>query len=210
MPPPLPSRAALPLLLAAVPLLAAAPAVTRAAETAATAAASTSGPNAGQQTRAIKALSPEQIADLRAGRGMGLALAAELNGWPGPLHALQLADRLALTPAQRQRIEALLAAMREETIPLGERVIAAEAALDRLFAERRATPAGLEAAAAAAGAAQATLRAAHLRYHIEAAQVLTPDQAGLYARLRGYGDGPATATAVPSPTPEGTPHSHHH
>jgi hypothetical protein len=41
---------------------------------------------AGLQARAIKALSDQQIADLRAGRGMGLALAAELNGFPGPLH----------------------------------------------------------------------------------------------------------------------------
>jgi hypothetical protein len=37
-------------------------------------------PYAGMQTRPIKALSDQQIADLRAGRGMGLALAAELNG----------------------------------------------------------------------------------------------------------------------------------
>jgi hypothetical protein len=31
---------------------------------------------AGMQTRPIKALSEQQIADLKAGRGMGLALAA--------------------------------------------------------------------------------------------------------------------------------------
>ena len=37
-------------------------------------------PYAGMQTRQIKALSAEQIADLKAGRGMGLAMAAELNG----------------------------------------------------------------------------------------------------------------------------------
>lgn len=49
-------------------------------------------PYAGMQTRPIKALSDEQIADLQAGRGMGLALAAELNGYPGPAHVLELAD----------------------------------------------------------------------------------------------------------------------
>jgi hypothetical protein len=42
-------------------------------------------PYAGMQTRPIKALSAEQVADLKAGRGMGLAMAAELNGYPGPL-----------------------------------------------------------------------------------------------------------------------------
>jgi Spy/CpxP family protein refolding chaperone len=161
----------------AAAVLAAAPA--RAAET----------PYAGMQERPIKALSAEQVADLRAGRGMGLALAAELNGWPGPLHALELAGPLALTPAQRGRLEALLAAMRAETIPLGERVIAAEAALDRLFAARTVTPEALEAATAAAGAAQAALRAAHLRYHLAAAEVLSAEQAERYAVLRGYRGG---------------------
>jgi len=52
----------------------------------------------GLQQRSIKSLSDEQMADLRAGRGMGLALAAELNGYPGPAHVLELADKLELTP----------------------------------------------------------------------------------------------------------------
>ncbi len=39
-------------------------------------------PYAGMESRAIKALSPQQIADLREGRGMGLALPAELNAIP--------------------------------------------------------------------------------------------------------------------------------
>ena len=42
-------------------------------------------PYAGMQSRPIKALSEQQVADLQAGRGMGLALAAELNGYPGLL-----------------------------------------------------------------------------------------------------------------------------
>jgi Spy/CpxP family protein refolding chaperone len=148
-------------------------------------------PYAGLQERPIKALSADQIADLRASRGMGLALAAELNGWPGPLHALELAGPLALTPAQRARLEALLAAMRAETVPLGERVIAAEASLDRLFATRTVTPEALEAATAASGAALAALRAAHLRYHLAASEVLTAEQSEHYAVLRGYRAGGA-------------------
>ncbi len=35
---------------------------------------------------------------------MGLALAAELNGYPGPAHVIELADSLELTEAQRTRI----------------------------------------------------------------------------------------------------------
>ena len=59
-------------------------------------------PYAGLETRAIKTLSERQIADLNAGRGMGLALAAELNGYPGPMHAIELADRLNLSPATKE------------------------------------------------------------------------------------------------------------
>lgn len=44
-------------------------------------------PYTGQQARPIKALSDAEIAALRKGEGMGMAKAAELNGYPGPVHA---------------------------------------------------------------------------------------------------------------------------
>ena len=144
-------------------------------------------PYAGLERRAVKALSEQQIADLEAGRGMGLALPAELNGYPGPTHALELADALQLSNEQRTRTSAMLAAMKAETIPLGQRFIAEETALDRLFAEKRVTQATLEAATARIGAAQGDLRAAHLRYHLAMMEVLTPAQIARYIELRGYG-----------------------
>ena len=146
-------------------------------------------PYAGQEARPIKALSPQQVDDLRAGRGMGLALPAELNGYPGPLHVLELAEPLGLTDAQRMRTEALFAAMKQEAIALGERLIADEAALDRLFAEKRATAGSLDAASTKIGATQAALRAAHLRYHLDMVAVLTPEQVERYGALRGYRSG---------------------
>src|SRR5688572_6202298 len=83
-------------------------------------------PYAGFEQRTIKALSPQQIADLRAGRGMGLALAAELNGFPGPLHVLELSQKLGLTGDQRTEVERMFAAMKAETIPIGESLIQQE------------------------------------------------------------------------------------
>src|SRR5215470_5926245 len=65
-------------------------------------------PYAGLQNRSIKTLSDQQIADLNAGRGMGLALAAELNGYPGPIHAIELAEQLHLSP-MRSLFEAMKA-----------------------------------------------------------------------------------------------------
>src|SRR3954468_20092332 len=90
-------------------------------------------PYAGLQARPVKALSEQQVADLKAGRGMGLALPAELNGYPGPSHALEHADALELTVEQRQRTKALFDAMKSEAIPVGERLIKQETVLDQLF-----------------------------------------------------------------------------
>ena len=143
-------------------------------------------PYAGFEKRPIKALSEQQIADLRAGRGMGLALAAELNGYPGPLHVIELADSLRLTPEQRARMEALHTSMRSETAVLGERLIQQEADLDRLFASRTVTRASLSAATSTIGATQAALREAHLRFHLATVEVLTPEQVAGYNEARGY------------------------
>jgi hypothetical protein len=54
--------------------------------------------------------------------------------------------------------------MKAETIPIGERILAEETALDRLFAARRVTHASLESTIARIAAAQGELRSAHLRY----------------------------------------------
>ena len=143
-------------------------------------------PYAGFEKRPIKALSEQQIADLRAGRGMGLALAAELNGYPGPLHVIELADSLRLTPEQRARMEALHTSMTRETAVLGERLIQQEADLDRLFASRTVTHASLSAATSTIGATQAALREAHLRFHLATVEVLTPEQVARYNEARGY------------------------
>lgn len=153
---------------------------------AAGAASPTHGPYAGQQQRAIKALSPEQIAGLREGRGLGMAMPAELNGYPGPLHTLQLAQPLKLSAQQIERTQALYQQMQDEARAGGEAVIAAEAALDRLFREREATSETVAAAAAQAAQASGALRATHLRYHLHMMEVLTPEQVRAYHRLRGY------------------------
>src|SRR5713226_2586520 len=73
-------------------------------------------PYSGMQSRPIKALSAQQVADLRAGRGMGLALAAELNGYPGPSHVVELADALGLSDQQRAKVQDLFVAMKAEAI----------------------------------------------------------------------------------------------
>ena len=58
------------------------------------AAASSAATYAGQQNRQIKALSAQEQQDWLEGKGMSLAKAAELNRFPGPMHALEHADAL--------------------------------------------------------------------------------------------------------------------
>jgi hypothetical protein len=146
-------------------------------------------PYAGMQGRSIKALSDQQIADLNTGRGMGLALAAELNGYPGPSHVLELADKLELSAEQRASMQRLFDSMKAEAMPLGSKLIEQEAELDRQFASRTVTPQSLKASTAAVAATQGTLRETHLKYHLSTGSILTQAQMTKYAELRGYGNG---------------------
>jgi Spy/CpxP family protein refolding chaperone len=138
------------------------------------------------ESREIKALSAEDIAGLKAGRGMSMALPAELNGYPGPLHVLELAEPLALSDEQRRRTQELYERMRAAAVSAGEALITSEAQLDRLFATRTATPEALNAALAAVAQAQARVRGTHLQAHLEQVRILTPVQVAQYNRLRGY------------------------
>jgi len=151
--------------------------------------AQTTSPYAGQEQRAIKALSDREISDLTEGRGLGLAKAAELNGYPGPMHVLELADSLDLSDQQRAKMQELFAAMKGEAVPLGERLIAQEAGLDKEFASKTITAATLATSTEAIGSTHAALRQTHLKYHLSTVQVLTPAQIQRYAELRGYKGG---------------------
>lgn len=156
------------------------------------AAAVAQTPYAGMQARPIKALSEQQISDLSAGRGMGLALAAELNGYPGPSHVLELADKLELSRDQRNQVQGLFASMKAEAQPLGSKLIAQETDLDKLFASRAITTDSLKASTAAIAVTQGELRETHLKYHLSTAAILTTAQMQRYVELRGYGsDKPA-------------------
>ena len=86
-------------------------------------------------------------------------------------------------------MQELMAAMKAEAVPIGERLIAQETHLDRQFAEKTITPASLTAALQEIGSTHAALRAAHLKYHLVTVDVLTPAQLKLYAELRGYAGG---------------------
>ena len=150
------------------------------------AAADTSTPYGGWETRQIKALSEQDIQDLRAGRGMGLALPAELNGYPGPRHVLGLADALDLTPDQRRATERLFNEMQVEAAALGARIIALEHRLDAAFAGGAADKTAVGTLVADLAKLRGELRFVHLKTHLPMRALLTKTQIERYTRLRGY------------------------
>ncbi len=155
------------------------------------AAAAQTSPYAGEQSRPIKALGADEMRALTEGRGFGFAKAAELNGYPGPMHVVELSSQLDLTPAQRTASERLLAEHKARARELGGRVIDAERALEALFAERQADAATVDAASRRVGEQHAALRAEHLKTHLEQTALLSPKQIAHYQRLRGYDAAPA-------------------
>jgi len=152
-----------------------------------------STPYAGQQTRIIKALSSEDINELLEGEGMGMAKAAELNGYPGPLHVLTLATELGLTEEQLQKVTAVHDQMSAAAKPLGAELVEHERVLDQLFAQGKITSDRLRSETAAIGELQGRLRLVHLAAHLETRALLDSDQIARYERHRGYQE-PSTPT----------------
>jgi hypothetical protein len=144
-------------------------------------------PYAGQESREIKALSAQEVSDLLAGRGMGLARAAELNGYPGPMHVLELAAELELSPEQVSRTQALFKKVKARATDIGRQLIEEERALGRQFSSKSITPASLKPSLERLATLQAELRRAHLETHLEQAALLSDAQIAAYAKLRGYG-----------------------
>lgn len=137
--------------------------------------------------REIKALSGTEVQGLLNGDGLGMALPAELNGYPGPKHVLELGDVLELSPDQRREVTTIFERMKTEARSLGERIVGLERELDRAFAEETITGERLNELVASIAENRGKLRAAHLRAHLGVRAVLTESQRRHYEQARGYG-----------------------
>ena len=118
------------------------------------------------------------------GRGFGMAFAADQQGYPGPMHVLELKDRLALTAEQETRVRALLHAMFAESRPKSARLLDAEKRLRALFAGGAADEAAVRAATVAVERARAEVRLVHLLAHLKTRDLLTDAQRRAYHEAR--------------------------
>ncbi len=151
-------------------------------------------PYAALKERPIKALSADDIAGLRAGRGMAMALPAELNRYPGPMHVLENEAALGLTAGQKEALGRQVETMRAAAISLGDQIIARESALEALFKSSSADSASIDRITGEIATLYGQLRAVHLRTHLATRATLTEPQLAMYQKVRGYdgsGAGPA-------------------
>jgi Spy/CpxP family protein refolding chaperone len=125
----------------------------------------------------------EERQAIERGEGFGMAFAAEMNGYPGPRHILDLQNELKLTPDQAAAVQKLFDEMKQQALARGKEVLQAEGELERMFRANR-PEAELHEQALRVASLRGELRWAHLRAHLAAAGLLTKEQNATYSELR--------------------------
>ena len=141
-----------------------------------------------QQFTKIRGLTEAEVGELERGAGMGLARAAELNGYPGPRHLLDAvaAGQLHVTPEQNRRVEQIFDDMAGSARRLGDQIITEESALDTAFRAGTIDETDLRSRVSRIAMLRGELRAVHLGAHLETRALLSAAQVGRYNELRGY------------------------
>lgn len=146
-------------------------------------------PYAGQELRDIKSLSDNDLQSLQNGTGEafgGVAKLAELNGYPGPRHVLDMATELQLTDRQRMEIDLIYQNMSNKAKSIGAAIIAVEQDMDRSFANKTITEENLKLMLDNSADLYGQLRFVHLSAHLDTVQILTIEQVQMYNTIRGY------------------------
>src|SRR5918999_2177880 len=146
-------------------------------------------PYSGQEIRVIKSLSDNDVQSLQNGTGEafgGIAKLAELNGYPGPRHVLDIAQELQLTDRQRMEIELIYQNMSNNAKSIGSAIIGVEQDMDEAFANKTITEENLIALLDKSANLYGQLRFVHLSAHLDTAQIMTTEQIQMYNEMRGY------------------------
>ncbi|MEW5843537.1 MAG: hypothetical protein AB1775_09780 [Bacteroidota bacterium] len=133
---------------------------------------------------ALKSLSKEHIEGLLNGESMGMAKAAELNGYPGPRQILDYIEELKLNDNQVDQLRLIYVKEKEEAIKLGRSIIDEERKLNELFSNKTANPQNLEDNLIKIAVQNGKLRYVHLKAHYEARKLLSEKQINLYYKIK--------------------------
>jgi hypothetical protein len=172
---------------------------------------SQSSPYIGQEVRDIKSLSNNDIQSLQNGTGEafgGMAKLAELNGYPGPRHVLDMASGLQLTDRQRIEIEMIYQNMSNKAKSIGAAIIAIEQDMDEAFANKTITQENLKLMLDKSADLYGQLRFVHLSAHLDTVQMLSIEQVQMYNKIRGY-DSQSTGNSNSTSTSNDDSSSHH-
>ncbi len=143
----------------------------------------------GQEGRIIKSLLPEDIESLQTGTGDafgGMAKLAELNGYPGPRHVLDLTNELKLSDEQRKNITTIYDDMKDKAIELGQKIVNIERIANEQFVNKSITDTQMKQLILKSSEIYGQLQYTHLNTHLRMLDILTPEQITLYNNLRGY------------------------
>jgi hypothetical protein len=146
-------------------------------------------PYSGQEVRDTKSLSDNDIQSLQNGTGEafgGIAKLAELNGYPGPRHVLDMGLELQLTDTQRIEIDLIYHNMSNNAKSVGSAIIALEQDMDEAFTNKTITEENLKSMLDKSADLYGQLRFVHLSAHLDTMQILTTEQIEIYNKMRGY------------------------
>ena len=111
---------------------------------------------------------------------------AELNGYPGLRHVLDLSSQLNLSSQQETEIQAAFEQMQSQAKSLGKTIVSKEQELGESFASGRITNTELEKQMRELAKLYGELRKTHLQAHLQINPILSTEQIKKYNQLRGY------------------------
>ncbi len=129
---------------------------------------------------------PSDREGLLNGEGMGLATFAEMNGYPGPKHVLELKDQLGLTQDQVLKTEGIMKGVQVSAKQTGQEIVELEEELNKLFETGKITEKTLRARLDNIGKLRGQLRFIHMQAHVKMKGVLSDNQIQKYVELRGH------------------------
>jgi hypothetical protein len=169
-------------------------------------------PYVGQELKDIKSLSDDDIQSLQNGTGEafgGMAKLAELNGYPGPRHVLDMASELQLTDKQIMEIDRIYHNMSDKAKSIGAAIIDIEQGMDVAFANKTITEENLKLMLDKSADLYGQLRFVHLSAHLGTIQTLTIEQVQMYNMMRGYDSGSTVNNSTISNDNSNSSHHQH-
>lgn len=131
----------------------------------------------------VKYLSDQQYAAYKNGNALDMGLIAEVNGYPSPIKALALSNRLQLSTIQKNQLQVIATELKRKNKEMGEFIFDQETKLNSLFASQKINEGSLIYFTNKIGALQGELRNAYLKAHFRTRKILNPTQLKIYKEL---------------------------